>query len=86
MDGQMDKWTDTQIPPVFYRTSSSSCPLPKKGEIEREQKRARERERERGREREKKRDRDSITEEGIRRCSQSPCTDMLRILMSVGFK
>ena len=41
MDGQMDKWTDTQIPPVFYRTSSSSCPLPKKGEIEREQKRAR---------------------------------------------
>ena len=30
MDGQTDGRTDGQIPPVFYRTSSPSGPLPKK--------------------------------------------------------
>ena len=31
-DRQMDGRTDAQIPPVFYRTSSPSGPLPKKEE------------------------------------------------------
>ena len=33
-DGRTDGRTDAQIPPVFYRTSSPSGPLPKKAETD----------------------------------------------------
>ena len=88
MDEWADRWMDSRTHrfPLYF---TGHCPLrvrcPKRErKIERE--RLREGAKEREREREKERERDSITEEGIRRCSQSPCTVMLRILMSVGFK
>ena len=46
LGGGTDVRTDGEIPPVFYRTSSPSGPLPKR-EREREKKKERERERER---------------------------------------
>ena len=37
MDGRTDGRIDKQIPPVFYRTSSPSGPLPKKKERKKEE-------------------------------------------------